>query len=156
MYSVYLWNIWMQKRVCNYSSVYGMSDLKSESYFDQIYHFLSSNLSKSLNDQRKNHFFLFYCKIELFSSLFGPRRSVRMFLSEVQFRFVHLHLSYFIGFERFLARYNMGRNLIKICHPWCVWSKRWHHLGFIDDKAVGGIVCRHAITLTCKLKLIFA
>ena len=40
-------------------------------------------------------------------------------------RFVHCHLSYLSYFERFLARlYNVRRNLIEICSPWCSWSKR--------------------------------
>ena len=33
---------------------------------------------------------------------------------------------------------------------------RWFHPWFINDKWVGGFVCRHADTLTCELKLALA
>ena len=48
----------------------------------------------------------------------------------------------------------MGRNLIEIYPPWRAWSKRGPDLGFIDDKAVGRLVCRYANTMTCELKLV--
>ena len=40
----------------------------------------------------------------------------------------------------------MGRNLIEIFRPWRAWSKRLPDLVFIDDKAVGELVCRHTNT----------
>ena len=47
----------------------------------------------------------------------------------------------------------IGRNLIEICRFWRAWFKRRPDLGFIDEEAVGGLVCRHANTVTCELKL---
>ena len=40
----------------------------------------------------------------------------------------------------------------EICRPWwCIWSERWPDFEFIDDKAVGGLVCRHVNTVTWVL-----
>ena len=50
----------------------------------------------------------------------------------------------------------MGQNLIEICSLWCTWSNIRLYLGFIGDKAVRGLICRHENTLTYKLKLALA
>ena len=43
--------------------------------------------------------------------------------------------------------------MIEISRPCKAGSKRGPDLGFIDDKAVDGVACRQAYTVSCELKL---
>ena len=118
-----------------------------------------NHVSGKPNEKRRIRTKISLCPsfVIIWSKKIGPERLFLLRHDKILalFRFFHRHLSYFVGFEHFLALLDMGGNSIEICRPKRAWSKRWPWLGFIDDKAVGGLVCRYVNTVTSKLKLAF-
>ena len=73
-----------------------------------------------------------------------------------------LHLDFFTAiflfhwFWAFSRQVEYGTKFDEDMRPWRARSKRWPDLGFIDHKAVGELVCWHANTVPCELKLALA